>query len=63
MSQEQLDQFMTLYKSCKTISGSDASVLKIVTDEAAAYFAGEKTLDETVSMIQNRASLYVAEQK
>ena len=63
MSDDQLNQFMTLYKSCKTVSGSDASVMKIVTDEAAAYFAGQKTLDETVSMIQNRASLYVAEQK
>ena len=29
----------------------------------AGYFAGQKSLDDTVRLIQNRVSLYVAEQK
>ena len=41
----------------------DESIMNIITEESAAYFAGSKTLDETAAMIQNRASLYVAEQK
>ena len=41
----------------------DENLMNILTEEAAAYFAGAKTLDETAAMIQNRASLYIAEQK
>ena len=63
MSQEQYDNFMALYRSVKTVSSANTDVSKIISDEAAAYFAGEKTLDETASMIQNRVNLYVQEQK
>ncbi|MDE5765256.1 MAG: extracellular solute-binding protein [Ruminococcus sp.] len=42
-----------------TISGS---INEIVYDEVSAYFAGEKTLDECVSLIQNRASIWISEQ-
>lgn len=41
----------------------DENLMNILSEEAAAYFAGAKTLDETTAMIQNRASLYIAEQK
>ena len=41
----------------------DENLMNILTEETAAYFAGAKTLDETAAMIQNRASLYIAEQK
>ena len=41
----------------------DESLMNIVNEEAAGYFAGSKTLDEAAAMIQNRASLYIAEQK
>jgi hypothetical protein len=30
-------------------------------EEAAAYFAGEKTVEEVVAIIQNRATIYVNE--
>ena len=41
----------------------DENLMNILSEEAAAYFAGAKTPDETTAMIQNRASLYIAEQK
>jgi ABC-type glycerol-3-phosphate transport system substrate-binding protein len=63
MTQAQLDSFMALYRSVKTVNSPDSEISKIVTDEAASYFAGQKTLDETASMIQNRVNLYVQEQK
>ena len=38
------------------------TVFHIVKDQCGPYFAGDKTLDETVNLIQRRVSLYVNEQ-
>lgn len=43
-------------------TGIDLSLSVIINDEVMAYFTGEKTLDECVSLIQNRASLWISEQ-
>ena len=40
----------------------DDALYNIVNDEIMAYFAGEKGLDETIELIQNRAALWVSEQ-
>ena len=42
---------------------TDEKVLEIVSDEAAAYFAGDKGLDECAAQIQSRVKLYVNEQR
>ena len=63
MTQEQLDQFMALYSGTEMVSQDDEEVMDIIRAETVAYFAGSKTLDDTVRLIQNRVSLYVAEQK
>ena len=39
----------------------DRQLWKIIEDEVMAYFAGEKSLDDTVDMIQNRASIWISE--
>lgn len=62
-SQEDLDQVMALYEQIDTAYRQDSALEEIVTDVAGAYFAGDKTLDETAALIQNRAQLYVNEQK
>ena len=41
----------------------ETDILKIIDEVAGAYFAGDKTLDETVDLIQRRVTLYVNEQK
>ncbi|MEG2009949.1 MAG: hypothetical protein RR032_06075, partial [Oscillospiraceae bacterium] len=41
--------------------GKDAQIIGIMTEEASYYFAGQKSLDETVEIIQSRVSLYLAE--
>lgn len=40
----------------------DRSLWEIINEEIMAYFAGEKSLDETVDLIQNRAQIWVSEQ-
>lgn len=44
------------------IDGADESVYAIIMDEAAAYFAGDKTAQEAAELIQSRVSIYVSEQ-
>ena len=62
MTQEQADQILDLLNNTHCVYGYDDSIMSIITDEAQAYFAGEKSLDDTANMIQSRVNLYVAEQ-
>ena len=62
-SQAQYDQVMALYESVDSVGRWDDSLGEIIMEIAGAYFAGDKTLDETAELIQNRANLYISEQK
>ena len=62
-SEAQLERFWTLYDSIDQITGRNDALLDIVMEQADVYFAGDKSLEETVQLIQNRASLYVNENR
>ena len=62
-TQEEVDQLMSLYNAVTTVYRYDSSISEIVNDVAGSYFAGDKSLDETASLIQNRVNLYVNESK
>lgn len=59
---EQRDIFMELLHSTTTIQSTDQNIMDIVTTEVGSFFAGEKSVDETAKLIQNRVNLYVMEQ-
>lgn len=40
----------------------DPALMQIIMDEAAAFFAGDRTAEQTAANIQSRASIYLAEQ-
>ncbi len=48
-------------KSVSRVMRQNQSVTSIIKEDAGAYFAGQKSLEETVKLIQNRVSTYVAE--
>lgn len=62
LTQEDYDKFMELYQSCNTFSSYNQEILDIINEETAAFFDGQKTAEETARLIQNRVSLFVAEQ-
>ena len=62
-TQEDYDQFMALYEATDSLSDYDSALTDIIMEAAGAYFAGDKTLEESAELIQNRASLYISEQK
>ena len=41
----------------------DGTLVRLVRETCGPYFAGDKTLDETVALVQNRIGLYISEQK
>lgn len=53
--------FDSLIRSASGITTTDAAVEMIVREEIQAYFAGQKTLDEVIGIIQDRADTYVDE--
>lgn len=63
LTQAEADQFMQLINSTDRIYGYDQDIMDIVTDETQAYFAGQKSAEDTAAMIQSRVSLYVNEQR
>lgn len=54
---------MDLIKSVNTVRRYDSYVYDIVTEEAEAYFEGQKSAQEVADIIQNRVSNYIAENR
>ncbi len=52
-----------LYDGITTRRDKDESLAAIITEDASAYFAGAKTLEETVHLITSRAKTYIAERE
>ena len=63
LTQEDIDQILSVINSATGIVDYDDEILSIVSDEVSAYFAGDKDVQTTANMIQSRVSLYVQEQR
>ena len=54
--QEDYDRFMELYNATDSVSYQDENITKIVTEEAAGYFSGDRSLEDIARQIQSRVS-------
>lgn len=61
-TREDADKLRELVYSTEKMARQDDTLTEIISTEASAYFAGDKSLEDTVKNIQSRASIYVAEQ-
>lgn len=59
---EDAERFYALLDSITVLAGLDAPLEEILQEEAAAFFAGGTSLEQTQKSIQSRASLYLLEQ-
>ena len=62
-TQADYEQVMALYNAIERMSSYDENVYNIVNDLCGAYFAGDRSLEETVNQIQSRVKLYVNENR
>ena len=62
-TQEEIDQVLDVIRTGKSShTSADERMLKsIISEDAEAFFQGQKTVDEVAEIIQRRASIYVSE--
>lgn len=58
-TQEEVDLVLQLIDQAKPVNLGIMQILNLIDEDAAAYFEGQKTVDEVVKVIQNRVQLYV----
>ena len=63
LSEEEIASYTELVERTNKTTGYDKKVMEIIREEAEGYFAGDRELDETAALIQNRVSMYVNEQR
>ena len=63
MTQEEADEYMDIIaNTTATVANADEQLMAIISEEAEAFFNGQRTAEDAAAMIQSRASIYVSEQ-
>lgn len=57
-----LNRISQLINSIDCIYEVDTNIYNIVLDTSAAYYAGERSIEDTIAMIQSKAQIYMGEQ-
>ena len=60
-TEQDLDDLKMMIESANTTLSYDAAMLDVITEEAAAYFAGDRSEEDVLKNIQNRCQLIVNE--
>ena len=60
---EQVDQIRELIESTTKVADYNQEILSIVSEQAAPYFAGQKSAEEVAKLVQSKANIYVNEQR
>ena len=63
MTEEQAAQLDALIASVDRTYSYDQNIMNLVTEECADFFAGTKTAEQAASLIHDRVSIYVNEQR
>lgn len=63
LTEEEGQAFRDLTDRVSNVYNGEPKFMAIINDECKAYFAGDKSVDETVQIIQNRAQTYMNESK
>jgi hypothetical protein len=63
LSKELVNTLLETMDGITSYMETDNTLRSIISEEIQPYFAGQKTLDAVCALIQNRAQLYVGEQK
>lgn len=61
LTQEKADEIKMLLEDMHTTSFTTSPILEIIKEEASSYFAGAKTIEQIVPIIENRVQLYLDE--
>ena len=62
-TQSDVDKVIALYEQVDSIYRRDDKIMESVLEVASQYFAGDKPLNDAASLIQNKVTLYVNENR
>ena len=63
MTQEQADKLLEAIDTTTRVMNANDSLLSIVSEEAQAFFAGQKSAEEVARLTQSKVNIYVNEQR
>ena len=63
VTKEEADEILHVISQIDGIYEYDASIMDILLEEIAPYFAGQKSVDEAAGIIQSRVQLYINENR
>jgi ABC-type glycerol-3-phosphate transport system substrate-binding protein len=63
LTEEEAQEFRELTDKVSNISSVDIKLMEIINDECKLYYAGDKSLEDTVKIIQSRAQIYMNESR
>ena len=63
ISPEEYTAAAELIQGAAYCADNESPAISIVKEEAAAFFAGDKSAEEVAKIVQNRVSIYLAEQQ
>ena len=63
LSQDMADKLRDLIDTTTKAALTDTSVRDIVLEQAAPYFTGQKSVEETAQLVQSKVNIYVNEQR
>ena len=56
-----VDEYEKMIGSCKSMTAFDPALEKIIVEEMPAYFTRQKSLDEVITIINDRSKTYISE--
>ena len=63
VSQPMADKLMEAINNTTRTTSANDEILKIISEQAEAFFAGDKSAEEVAKLIQSKANIYVNEQR
>ncbi len=63
ISQEDVDRVMNLIEATDKVYALDQTLYGIINEQCAAFFAGDRSAEDTARLIQSRMMIYVNEQR
>ena len=63
LGKTEAEKFISAISGSRALKQQDLRLRRLIIDSSAAYLAGNKSLEDTVELIQDKASIFVAEQR
>lgn len=61
LTESEVEQIKEVINVAKPVFENDQQIMSIITEEAAGYFQGQKSVDEVVGIIQSRVKMYISQ--